>query len=165
MENDNRTRNWNYAYSTVGVNWLPLIDLAVCLRSSIQALYFDSRTLFLITILLLLLQEVGEWNYTVSYNSSTCSTCETVSDIHLQVSSSIRRGAGSDLPKFKSWISLTPGFDYVDLSQHPAIIQVRFDTKAGRLGGLTVTADLIQNSVVVESIPLTDTGTFGVFKL
>ena len=119
----------------------------------------------MITILLLLLQEVGEWNYTVSYNSSTCSTCKTVSDIHLQVSSSIRTGAGSDLPKFKSWISLTPGFDYVDMSQHPAIIQVRFDSKAGRLGGLTVTADLIQNSVVVESIPLTDTGTFGVLKL
>jgi hypothetical protein len=128
-------------------------------------IFYNKRSKKNLITILLLLQEVGEWNYTVTYNSSTCSNCQAVADIHLHVSSSIRNTTSDlpkDLPKLKSWISLTPGFDFVDLSQHPVIIQVRFDSKDGRLGGLTITADLIQNSVVVESIPLTDTGTFGI---
>ena len=97
----------------------------------------------------------------MDYDTATCTTCETQPEIHLQIGSSIRSASSSPLPKAQSWVSLTAGSEFVDNSQHPAVIQTKFDSVEGKLGGLAVTADVVLDSVVVASIPLSDTGTMG----
>jgi hypothetical protein len=99
----------------------------------------------------------------VEYDASSCSTCDAEPEIHLQIGSSIRSETSSPLPKIQPWVSLSPGSDFVDLSQHPTVIQVRFDFAEGRLGGLTATANIFLDSVFVASIPLFDTGLMGIF--
>ncbi len=97
----------------------------------------------------------------MAYDRTGCNTCETEPEIQLQIGSSVRSATSLPLPKALSWVSLTAGSQYVDISQHPAVIQTRFDSTAGRLGGLTVIADVVLDSVVVKSVPLTDTGSLG----
>lgn len=98
----------------------------------------------------------------MTYDSAACGgTCETEPEIHLQITSSIRSATSSPLPKFRPWISLTAGSEYVDISQHPVVIQAMFDTAANRLGDLTVRADVVHDGFVVGTIPLFDTGTMG----
>ncbi len=98
------------------------------------------------------------------YDDSFCASCGKEPKIHLQIGSSIRNRTSSSLPKFSPWISLTAGSDFVDLAQHPAVIQARFDSIGGRLGDLSVSVEVISNSVVLSSIKLTDTGTMGNFQ-
>jgi hypothetical protein len=100
----------------------------------------------------------------VVYNTSTCSACDAEPEIHLQIGSSVRSQTNSPLPKFKPWVSLSPGGDFVDLSQHPTVIQARFDFEEGRLGGLIAKADIFLDSIFVTSIPLLDTGLMGMFQ-
>ncbi len=98
----------------------------------------------------------------MTYDTAACGgTCETEPEIHLQISSSIRSTTSSPLPKFRPWISLTAGSEYVDISQHPVVIQARFDTTANRLGDLTVRADVVREDFVLGTISLFDTGTMG----
>lgn len=59
-------------------------------------------------------------------------------------------------------MSLTAGSKFVDLSQHPAVIQARFESSDGRLGGLNVNADVALDGIVVASVSLTDTGTMSI---
>ena len=99
----------------------------------------------------------------MDYDTSSCSTCDAEPEIHLQIGSSIRSETSSPLPKIQPWVSLSPSLDFVDLSQHPTVIQVRFDSAEGPLGGLTATADIFLDSVFVASIPLFDTGSIGIF--
>lgn len=101
----------------------------------------------------------------MSYDTSLCSTdeCEANPEIHLQIGSSIRT-PGSVLPKFHSWVSLTPGSEFVDLAQHPAVIQARFDSANGRIGELIVRADIVSSNGDVTSVTLTDSGSQGKLK-
>lgn len=65
------------------------------------------------------------------------------------------------MPKFQSWVSLTPGKTSVDLSQNPVVISTRFDSFNGRLGGLNVVANIFLGSAFISSIYLIDIGTLG----
>lgn len=95
------------------------------------------------------------------YDTTSCSLCETEPEIHLQIASSIRSTTSPSLPIFQPWISLTAGSNFVDLSKHPAVIQARFEYAGSHLGGLTVTAEMVLDSVVKASVPLFDTGLIG----
>lgn len=97
------------------------------------------------------------------YDPTSCPTCDAEPEIHLQIGSTIRSETASPLAKFHPWVSLSPGLDFVDLSQHPTVIQARFDSAEGRLGGLIATADIFLDSIFVETIPLFDTGLMGTF--
>ena len=79
-----------------------------------------------------------------------------------QVTSSFSSGILLDIPKLHSWVSVTPGKSSVDLAQHPAVISARFDSSSGRLGGLSVVADISAGATFISSIPLTDIGTLGI---
>ncbi|KAI9554892.1 hypothetical protein GHT06_020170 [Daphnia sinensis] len=122
--------NWNYPDSTVRLIWKKLAD--------------DT--------------DIGRWSYQVAYNNTSCSSCETQPEIHLQIGSSIRSATSPALPKFQPWVSLTTNSGFVDMSEHPAVIQTKFEYNNSNLGGLVVTADIVLNSVVKASIPLIDTG-------
>lgn len=103
---------------------------------------------------------MGRWEYSVTYDP--CTDCNQQPEIHLLIGSSVRVPT-STLPVFRPWVSLSAGSDSVDASRHPAIIQTKFDSGNGRLGGLTVTADILFNSAVVATIALSDTGTMGIY--
>ena len=97
------------------------------------------------------------------YDTTSCSTCEAEPEVHLQIGSSVRSETSPPLPNFHPWVSITPGSDFVDLSQHPTVIQARFDYAEGRLGDLIATAIIRLNSVVVALVQLFDTGLMGMF--
>uniref|UniRef100_A0A0P5UIX1 Calcium-activated chloride channel regulator 1 n=1 Tax=Daphnia magna TaxID=35525 RepID=A0A0P5UIX1_9CRUS len=128
--NEPEVTNWNYPDSTVRLIWQKLADDTV----------------------------IGRWSYQVAYDTTSCSSCETQPEIHLQIGSSIRSATSPALPTFQPWVSLTTSSGFVDISEHPAVIQTRFEYANSNLGGLIVTADVILNSVVKASIPLFDTG-------
>lgn len=90
-----------------------------------------------------------------------CNDCETEPEIQLQIGSSKRNSTSDPLPTFHPWVSLTPGFEYVDFSKNPSVIQVWFESVNGRIGDLFVIADIILDSDVLETVNLTDTGTMG----
>ena len=106
---------------------------------------------------------MGEWKYTLIYDLAACEDeCETEAQIHFQISSSVRSQLSvSQLPVFRPWVSLTAGVNSIDLSQHPAVIQGRFEFMGGWIGDLTVTADVLFDKSVIASVTLTDTGTMG----
>ncbi|XP_032784296.2 calcium-activated chloride channel regulator 1 [Daphnia magna] len=130
LPNEPEVTNWNYPDSTVRLIWQKLADDTV----------------------------IGRWSYQVAYDTTSCSSCETQPEIHLQIGSSIRSATSPALPTFQPWVSLTTSSGFVDISEHPAVIQTRFEYANSNLGGLIVTADVILNSVVKASIPLFDTG-------
>lgn len=96
----------------------------------------------------------------MNYNA-TCDECETETEIHLQIGSSKRNSTSNPLPTFYPWVSLTAGLKYVDYSKNPSIIQAKFESVNGRIGDLVVTADIILDSDVLETVNLTDTGKIG----
>ncbi|KAI9558300.1 hypothetical protein GHT06_015053 [Daphnia sinensis] len=130
LPNEPEVTNWNYPDSTVRVIWKKLANETA----------------------------IGRWSYQVAYDTTSCRSCEAQPEIHLQIGSSIRSATSPALPKFQPWVSLTTSTGFVDVSKHPAVIQTRFEYANSNLGGLTVRADVIQNSVIKASIPLFDTG-------
>ena len=106
------------------------------------------------------MKDTGRWTYSITYDTNGCSTCEPQPEIHLQIGSSVLTPT-TILPTFHPWVSLTAGSEYVDISFNPVVIQAKFDTTSGRIGGLIVRADIVRGDVVVDSIPLSDTGTMG----
>ncbi|XP_057379893.1 calcium-activated chloride channel regulator 1-like isoform X2 [Daphnia carinata] len=130
LPNEPEVTNWNYPDSTVRVIWKKLADDTV----------------------------KGRWSYQVVYDTTSCSACQPQPEIHLQIGSSIRSATSPALPKFQPWVSLTTSSGFVDLSEHPAVIQTRFEYANNNLGGLIVTAEIVLNSIVKASIPLFDTG-------
>ena len=106
------------------------------------------------------MKDTGRWTYSITYDTNGCSTCEPQPEIHLQIGSSVITPT-TILPTFDPWVSLTAGSEYVDISYNPVVIQAKFDTTSGRIGSLIVKADFVRDDVVVDSIPLFDTGTLG----
>ncbi len=93
------------------------------------------------------------------YDSSNCNSCQDVETIQLLVLSSPN---DNNAPKLRPWISLTAGTEIIDASQHPMIISARFDSSTYiPVGDLDVTAEIIRESVKVDCITLTDSGTLG----
>lgn len=103
----------------------------------------------------------GKWSYSIAYDTASCGSCPNTVDILFQVSTSRNAQRDAALPKFSSWVSVPPGKSTADLSKSPLVVSARFDLPSGRVGGLDVEAQIVDESDNARSIVLYDTGSIG----
>ena len=105
------------------------------------------------------ISKVGQWSYSVAYDTNGCETCQNPATIQLQITTSPKDS--TDVTRLYPWVSLTAGSDAVNASKHQMVISAKFQSKNGPLGDLSVSAEIIKDSTKLATISLTDSGTLG----